>query len=186
MPLSNVIPTTEAGTGTGTSSQQINPETEQKVTDEANAAKNAQQEADDLKQQASNADTEAERDELLAKSDKREQEARSHSKEARQIASSAWQGTAGGAGIGSGLGAGTGTVVGTLVGTIATIPFAGLGALIGLPVGLIHGPFVGTGQDKDKSQKDETPSEDEQHRAVIKAVDAIQGNNNNGTGNADA
>jgi hypothetical protein len=162
---------------------QISLETEQKVADEANAAKDAQQEADDLRQQAEQTDDATERDELLAKADLREQEARSHSKEARQIASSAWQGTVGGAGIGSSVGAGTGAVVGTLVGTIATIPLAGLGALIGLPVGLIHGPFIKMTQGK--AQPKEPPSEDEQHRAVIQAVDAVQGGDHQDEGSED-
>jgi hypothetical protein len=149
---------------------QISPETEQKVADEARAAKEAQEEADSLKQQASITEDDTERDKLLARSKKRETEAHTHSKEARQMASSAWQGTVGGAGIGTGVGTGTGAVVGTLVGTIASIPMAGLGALIGLPVGLIHGPFVQTGGNQ--APEDQPPSEDEQHRAVIKALDA--------------
>lgn len=153
-------------------SSDISPETEKKVEEEARAAKDAQEEADSLKKQADEADDKDEKDKLMAKSEKREEEARGHSKEARQLATSAWQGTVGGAGIGSGVGAGTGAVVGTLVGTIATIPMAGLGALIGLPVGLIHGPFVKTGQDQ--GQQKEPPSEDEQHQAVIQSLDAMK------------
>lgn len=145
---------------------------ELKVADKAHAAREAQEEADSLKHQASTTDDKAEQDKLLAKSEVREKEARTHSKEARQIATSAWQGTMGGAGIGTGVGTGTGAVVGTLVGTIASIPMAGLGALIGLPVGLIHGPFVQSGHDQ--AQRDQTPSEDEQHHAVIQALDAVQ------------
>lgn len=161
-------PDTKSGSG----ASKISPEIEQKVAAEAKAAKEAQEKADSLKNQASTADDEAERDELLAKSEAHEKEARTHSKEARHIASSAWQGTVGGAGIGTGIGAGTGAVVGTLVGTIATIPMAGLGALIGLPVGLLHGPFLKTGQDQGKQGR--PPSEDEQHHAVIQAVGAVQ------------
>jgi hypothetical protein len=151
---------------------QISPETEQKVADEARAAKEAQEEADSLKRQASITENEAERDKLLARSEARETEAHTHSKEARQMASSAWQGTVGGAGIGTGVGTGTGAVVGTLVGTIASIPMAGLGALIGLPVGLIHGPFVQTS--RNQAPEGRPPSEDEQHRAVIQALDASE------------
>lgn len=144
--------------------------TEQKVIEEAEEAKKAQNEADDLKSQASNATDQATKDDLLAKSKKREEEAHGHSQEATRIASGAWQGTIGGVGVGTGLGTGTGAVVGTLVGTIASIPFAGLGALVGLPVGMIHGPFVG-----DKNQKrDEPPSADEQHQAVLRALDGAQ------------
>lgn len=157
---------------TGAAPENISPETEQKVIDEAKAAKIAQEDADTLKSQASNASDDAERDELLAKSKIREDEARTHTKEARRIASGAWQGTVGGAGIGTGVGTGAGAVVGTLVGTIASIPFAGLGALIGLPVGLLHGPFVGKGGNQE--QQGEPPSEDEQHRAVIQALDQAE------------
>ena len=157
--------------------------TEQKVVEEARAAKEAQEEADSLKHQADATDDKAERDRLLAKSEARETEARTHSKEARQIASSAWQGTVGGAGIGTGVGTGTGAVVGTLVGTIATIPMAGLGALIGLPVGLIHGPFVQTGG-QGQAERGEPPSEDEQHRAVIQALGAAQEDDAKGGGTA--
>ncbi|KAH8170001.1 hypothetical protein LIA77_10545 [Sarocladium implicatum] len=149
---------------------QVDPETEQKVAEEAQAAKSAQQEADDLKRQAESTNSDDERDKLLAQSELREKEARDHSKEARSLATSAWQGSAAGAGIGTGLGTGTGALVGTLVGTIATIPMAGLGALVGLPVGLIHGPFFETG----KGKKAEAPSEDEQHEAVLKALDTVK------------
>lgn len=154
--------------------QGVDPETEQKVVEEAQAAKSAQEEADDLKRQAEATDDEMERDKLLAQSELRGKEARDHSKEARNVASSAWQGTAAGAGIGTGIGTGTGAVVGTLVGTIATIPMAGLGALVGLPVGLIHGPFFGGGKEGDEEKSTEAPSEDEQHQAVIKALDSAK------------
>ncbi|KAK0386791.1 hypothetical protein NLU13_6627 [Sarocladium strictum] len=152
----------------------IGPETEKKVAEEAQAAKDAQEEADSLKRRADATESEESRDQLLSESALREEEARGHSKEARNIASSAWQGTAAGAGIGTTLGTGTGAIVGTLVGTIATIPMAGLGALIGLPVGLIHGPFFsGSGQGRSEGQTD-APSEDEQHRAVIQALDSVE------------
>ncbi|KAI9170665.1 hypothetical protein HJFPF1_00135 [Paramyrothecium foliicola] len=147
----------------------LSEELEKKVLDKAKAAKEAQEAADLFKYQATTTDDEAERNELLSKSKDKEKEARAHSKEARRIASGAWQGTLTGAGIGSGVGAGLGTVVGTLVGTIAAIPMAGLGALIGLPVGLINGPFFKIGG-KQPAQ-DQQPSEDEQHQAVLQAVD---------------
>lgn len=142
--------------------------TEQKVIKEAEAAKKAQGEADDLKSQANDAADQATKDDLLARSKEREEEAHGHSQEATRIASGAWQGTVGGVGVGTGLGTGTGAVVGTLVGTIASIPFAGLGALVGLPVGMVHGPFVGG--DKNE-ERDQPPSEDEQHQAVLKALE---------------
>lgn len=158
-------------TNLGGKTQNISSEAEQKVVAEAKAAKQAHQDADNLRSQAENASDDAERNELLAKSQEREDESRAHSKEARQIASGAWQGTVSEAGVGTGIGTGTGAVVGTLVGTIASIPMAGLGALIGLPVGLLHGPFVqGPGQ----KTEGQAPSEDEQHRAVIQAVDRFQ------------
>ena len=150
----------------------VDPETEKKVADEAQAAKDAQTEADNLKTQAADAKDDAGRDALLDKARQREEDAHGHSQEATRIASGAWQGTIGGVGVGTGLGTGTGAVVGTLVGTIASIPFAGLGALVGLPVGMIHGPFVGGGEDGDQKKP---PSEDEQHRAVIQALDQSQG-----------
>lgn len=170
------MPPLDAMPDSGTS--KIGPEMEQRVAKEARAAKEAQEEADSLKHQASTTDDKAERDELLAKSESREKEARTHTKTARRIASSAWQGTVGGAGLGAGVGTGTGAVVGTLVGVIAAIPMAGLGALIGLPVGLLHGPFVQTGQVP--VQQGQPPSEDEQHRAVIQAFDTVQGDGGKG------
>lgn len=147
------------------------PATEEKVIQEAEAAKKLQAEADDLKSQAEEATDQATKDDLLEKSRKREEEAHGHSQEATRIASGAWQGAVGGVGVGTGLGTGTGAVVGTLVGTIASIPFAGLGALVGLPVGMVHGPFVGG--DKDQ-KRDQPPSEDEQHQAVLKALDGAR------------
>jgi hypothetical protein len=158
-------------TGLSGKTQNISSEDEQKVVAEAKAAKEAHQDADDLRAQAEKASDDAERDKLLAKAQEREDESRAHSKEARDIASGAWQGTVGGVGVGTGIGTGTGAIVGTLVGTIASVPFAGLGALVGLPIGLIHGPFVGG---KDQKSGGQNPSEDEQHQAVIQAVDRYQ------------
>ncbi|KAH8894613.1 hypothetical protein GQ53DRAFT_744727 [Thozetella sp. PMI_491] len=153
-------------------SPDVAEDVQQKVLDKAKAAKEAQEAADVLSYQASLTSDETERDTLLTESKKKEKEAHGHSKEARRIASGAWQGTVGGAGIGSTVGAGLGAVVGTLVGTIATIPIAGLGALIGLPVGLIHGPFFKT--DPGQLGRTEAPSEDEQHRAVIQALELAE------------
>jgi hypothetical protein len=145
--------------------KKVNQETEEKAIQEAQAAKDAQTEADDLKAQATDAKDSTEKDELLSKARKREEEAHGHSQEATRIASGAWQWTLGGVGVGTGIGTGTGAVVGTLVGTIASIPFAGLGGLVGLSVGIIHGP----GQPQ--QQKDKPLSEEEKPRAVIQALD---------------
>ncbi|KEY74982.1 hypothetical protein S7711_10446 [Stachybotrys chartarum IBT 7711] len=159
------------------SSGDVGADIEAKVLEQAKTAKEAQEAADHLKYQATCTEDQEEKERLLAEATEKEKEAKSASKAARRIASGAWQGTLSGVGIGSGVGAGVGTVVGTLVGTIAAIPMAGLGALVGLPVGLIHGPFFkpdGGGGGDEGSKKDEGPSEDEQHEAVIKAVNNME------------
>jgi len=135
----------------------------------AKAAKKAQDTADDLKRKAMRTGSTSERDDLLEESQRKEKAARAKSRESRRMASGAWQGAAAGAGYGAAVGAGLGAVVGTLVGAIAAIPTTGLGGLIGLPVGYFHGPFV-------KNDVPDRPiqgemSEEQQHRAVLKAVE---------------
>ncbi len=150
----------------------VAPDIQQKVVEKAKASKAAQEAADQLKYQASLCSSDEERQHLLEESRKKEKEAHANSQAARRLASGAWQGTVGGAGVGSSVGAGLGTAVGTLVGTIAAIPMAGLGALIGLPIGLIHGPFFKVASEKEEG--DQPPSEEEQHTAVIRAVDLLE------------
>jgi len=139
----------------------------------ARAAKQTQQEADDLKQKALVTTDTQERDTLLKESRQEEAEARKHSKEARRMASGAWQGAAHGAGIGVAVGGGLGTVTGTLVGTLAAIPTTGLGTLIGIPVGMIHGPWMKADDGPGRPSQEEA-TEEQQHRAVLEAVEAAE------------
>ncbi|KAF2274948.1 uncharacterized protein EI97DRAFT_360920, partial [Westerdykella ornata] len=95
-----------------------------------------------LRETASNIADPRKREKLLRDAYDKEVEAHGASKKARMLASGAFQGGVGGAGIGTAVGAGVGTVVGTLVGGVTAIPTTGLGALVGSGVGAIHGPWI--------------------------------------------
>lgn len=99
--------------------------------------------------------------EEAAKQDKRAQAA---IKAANRLQSGVWQGGAGGAGIGAGIGTGVGAVVGSLVGGVTAIPTTGLGLLVGVGAGAIHGPWVtmmgkkeGEGDEVETMEEDEKP-----------------------------
>ncbi|KAF7339041.1 hypothetical protein MVEN_01980300 [Mycena venus] len=173
---------------------------EDQVAEAARAASQAQKLADDLKARALAAEDSETRARLLAESRAKEVEARKHSRRAHRLASGAWQGGARGAGVGAVVGVGLGTVVGTLVGAIATVPTTGLGFLVGVPVGWIHGPWVGrerrkedkdpegvgaeyeaeegeareVGQSKgiDEAADSDEMMDEETHRAILEAVEA--------------
>ncbi|KAF7351768.1 hypothetical protein MSAN_01610200 [Mycena sanguinolenta] len=137
---------------------------EDKIVEAAHAASQAQKLADDLKVRALAAEDEGTKARLLAESKAKEVEARKHSRRAHRLASGGWQGGARGAGVGATIGVGLGAVVGTLVGTIASIPTTGLGFLVGVPVGWIHGPWIG-GERKEKDKGGEAEAEGTQHGA---------------------
>jgi hypothetical protein len=168
-----------------------NPEDVSAVVEAARLAKKAQQTADDLKQQALAAVSPEDKQLLLADAERKEKEARKHSKKAHRLASGTWQGAVNGGSIGAAVGVGLGTVIGTLVGTIASIPTTGLGVLVGIPVGWLHGPWVkmdpgmgekvrdesgkaneeGKGNEEDEGDGSESEMTDEEtHRRVIDAV----------------
>ena len=106
-----------------------------KVTAAQEAATQAQEEAEKLE------DPE-ERETALAEAAKQNDIAKREMKIVQRLQSGVWQGGLGGAGIGAGVGMGVGTAVGTLVGGVTAIPTTGLGALIGVGTGAIHGPWA--------------------------------------------
>ncbi|KAF8197746.1 hypothetical protein K438DRAFT_1824582 [Mycena galopus ATCC 62051] len=138
------------------------------VVEAARAASQAQKLADDLRARAMAAEDPETKERLLAESKAKEIEARKNSRRAHRLASGGWQGGARGLAVGAAVGTGLGTVVGTLVGAIASIPTTGVGVLVGVPVGWIHGPWVGPGaKTKDKDEKGESAegeAEEEQAR----------------------
>ncbi|KAJ7339696.1 hypothetical protein DFH08DRAFT_938634 [Mycena albidolilacea] len=165
----------------------------------ARAASQAQKLADELKARALVTEDPETKAHLLAESRAKEVEARKHSRRAHRLASGGWQGGARGAGAGAVIGAGLGAVVGTLVGAIASVPTTGVGFLVGVPVGWIHGPWVGLpgrkpdedgeregvereaeeGEAREGGQseghddgEDSDEMVDETHRAILEAVEA--------------
>jgi hypothetical protein len=81
-------------------------------------------------------------EELEAKARAIDRQATKLLKTARRLESGWMQGGAAGAGIGAGIAAGIGTTVGSIVGGIAAVPTTGLGILVGVGTGLVHGPWV--------------------------------------------
>ncbi|KAJ7247130.1 hypothetical protein B0H12DRAFT_1072968 [Mycena haematopus] len=105
-----------------------------------------------------------------------------------------------GRGTGRMVGFGLGAAVGTLVGAIASIPTTGVGFLVGVPVGWIHGPWVGRGGKKndkhlsgdgtereaeeveakeggqsngpDEAEDSDETTDERTHRAILEAVEA--------------
>ncbi|KAJ6494401.1 hypothetical protein C8R45DRAFT_1212394 [Mycena sanguinolenta] len=146
---------------------------EEQIVEAAHAAAHAQKLADDLKARASAAEDEETKARLLAESKAKDVEARKHSRRAHRLASGGWQGGARGAGVGATIGVGLGAVVGTLVGTIASIPTTGLGFLVGVPVGWVHGPWIG-GERKKKDEAGEGTQQGAEHGAEDGEV-AIEG-----------
>ncbi|KAJ7044795.1 hypothetical protein C8F04DRAFT_1351335 [Mycena alexandri] len=171
---------------------------EEQVAEAARAASQAQKLADDLKARALAAEDPETNARLLTEAKAKEVEARKLSRRAHRLASGAWQGGAQGAGVGAVVGVGLGAAVGTLVGAIASVPTTGLGFLVGVPVGWIHGPWVGgeKKEDKDKEPQgegaedgearevsqskgmdeaddsDEMMSDEKTHRAILEAIEA--------------
>jgi hypothetical protein len=187
--VSHLAPTMEGLT------QSRNDSESSAVLDAGRAAQKAQQVAHDLRRQASEALNPEEKQRLLLQSRKKFVEARKCSKKAHRLASGAWQGGTRGAGIGAAVGMGLGTVIGTLVGTLVSIPTTGLGVLVGVPVGWLHGPWVKitgkegedgsseqgndkVGEDNDDHQGPETTDDDlmdeQGHFAVLAAVAAAE------------
>ncbi|KAJ7195962.1 hypothetical protein GGX14DRAFT_545813 [Mycena pura] len=165
------------------------------VVEAARAASQAQKLADDLKARALASEDPETKEKLLAESKAKEIEARKNSRRAHRLASGVWQGGARGLAAGAAIGAGLGTVVGTLVGAIVSIPTTGVGVLVGVPVGWIHGPWAGPGVKQTENAGDgeradgeaegesqsegleqaedmDEMSDEETHRAVLEAVEA--------------
>ncbi|KAJ6548616.1 hypothetical protein B0H19DRAFT_1161435 [Mycena capillaripes] len=169
---------------------------EAEIAEAARAASQAQKLADDLKARALAAEDPETNARLLAESRAKEIEARKHSRRAHRLASGGWQGGARGAGVGAVIGVGLGAVVGTIVGAVASVPTTGLGFLVGVPVGWIHGPWVGrekkkedtdpeceggeegeareVGHSKEIGEADDSDemTDEETHRAILEAVEA--------------
>ncbi|KAJ7649815.1 hypothetical protein FB45DRAFT_886070 [Roridomyces roridus] len=162
------------------------------VAEAARLASQAQALADDLKARAQTTEDPDTSARLLEESSAKQAEARKHSRRAHRLASGAWQGGTWGASMGAAIGVGLGATVGTLVGAIATIPTTGVGFLVGVPVGWIHGPWVGRktkeqGNSAEKVEDDggvgrleeegeagesEEMLDEEAHRAVLAAIEA--------------
>jgi hypothetical protein len=108
----------------------------------AQKALDAQSYASKLRNTASSVTDPKKREKILRDAYDKEVEAHGNSKKARMLASGAFQGGVGGAGIGGAVGAGVGTLVGTVVGTVAAIPTTAIGGLAGVGVGAAHGPWI--------------------------------------------
>lgn len=119
---------------------------------EAEEAASKSQNAKDRAEASSDPDEKAI---LLEEAAKEEKRAKAANKAADRLQSGVWQGGAGGGGIGAGIGAGVGAAVGTLVGGVAAIPTTGLGMLVGVGAGAVHGPWItmkGKGEGKDDGE----------------------------------
>lgn len=140
----------------------------EEITQRISESKGLQEESMDLhkraEEMASNDPALAE--ELESKARELDKQATRLLKTARRLESGWMQGGAAGAGIGAGVAAGLGTAVGTLVGGIAAVPTTGLGILVGVGTGLVHGPWVKFTEvfTKDEVSKIDEEAEEEARR----------------------
>ena len=130
------------------------------ATEALKEAEEAQAAALQAYKRADEIDDPEEKKKTLEEAAKHDKKAKSAIKSAQRLQSGVWQGGASGAGIGAGIGAGVGTVVGSIVGGVAAIPTTGVGLLVGMGTGAIHGPWVKLGEERQKGgKKDEGKGE---------------------------
>ena len=125
------------------------------ATEALKEAEEAQAAALQAYKRADEIDDPEEKKKTLEEAAKHDKKAKSAIKSAQRLQSGVWQGGASGAGIGAGIGAGVGTLVGGLVGGVTSIPTTGLGLLVGMGTGAVHGPWVKFEKEKGEEEKEE-------------------------------
>jgi len=144
------------------------------ITTRLKAVEEAQGAASEAQKRHDETDDPEEKAHALEEKAKQEKKAKSELKIVQRLQSGVWQGGAGGAGIGAGVGMGVGTVVGSLVGGVTAIPTTGLGALVGVGTGAIHGPWFKVPKGE-KEEEQEAFAEDTSQEALGEAEEKPPG-----------
>lgn len=120
-------------------------------------AEEAQAAAKEARERADSTENEEEAAHHLEEAGQHEKKFKQEMKIAQRLQSGVWQGGAAGAGMGAGVAGGVGTLVGGLVGGVTAIPTTGLGLLVGVGTGAVHGPWVKLpgGKDGDEVETEE-------------------------------
>ncbi|KAF3061704.1 hypothetical protein GL218_03092 [Daldinia childiae] len=151
--------------------QKKRPTTKEKLIEEITSrieeSKKLQEEAVQLHKQADEAVDPDVAEDLKFRARELDMKAAKLLKIAKRLESGWLQGGATGAGIGAGIAGGLGVTVGSLVSGLVAIPTTGIGILVGMGTGLVHGPWVKFSEAFSKDEVDEIDKEAEEEARRI-------------------
>ncbi|KAI0113203.1 hypothetical protein F4814DRAFT_449652 [Daldinia grandis] len=151
--------------------QKNRPTTKEKLIEEITSrieeSKKLQEESVQFHKQADEAEDPDVAEDLKFRARELDRKAAKLLKTAKRLESGWLEGGVTGAGIGAGIAGGLGITVGSLVSGLVAIPTTGIGILVGMGTGLVHGPWVKFSEAFSKDEVDEIDKEAEEEARLV-------------------